>query len=148
MKKCICFFIVLLLAAGIFPVHTAAAGYYVYQPGTPEFLAARMSLARSIEKSAGGKSYACRLAVGAVAVNRMKSRYFPDSIYDVLRECYAYLPDISSAAPDRRSLAAARDALLGLDPTFGAVFAFPAGSPETEEAKTSLVLDGIAFALR
>ena len=49
-------------------------------------------LSHIINAEAGGESDECQLAVGSVVLNRVNSKYFPDTIYDVVFEPGQYSP--------------------------------------------------------
>lgn len=78
-------------------------------------------LSRFVEEKAGGESYAVRVAFAAVALNRVKSERFGSTVSAVLREAGVYGSDVSVTVSERTKNAV-RDALLGVDPTFGALY--------------------------
>lgn len=82
-------------------------------------------LAKMISGEARGEPYIGQVAVGAVIMNRVKSSKFPDSVYgvcfqpgafDAVRDGQYY------SAPTESALKAARAALSGWDPTYGALY--------------------------
>ena len=75
-------------------------------------------IASYIEYYADGGGYACRTALGAVAVNRLENVLFPSTARDVVLS----LGYSGTTAPRQASLAAARHAADGYDPTGGALF--------------------------
>ena len=75
-------------------------------------------IASYIEYYADGGGYACRTALGAVAVNRLENVLFPSTARDVVLS----LGYSGTTAPSQASLAAARLAADGYDPTGGALF--------------------------
>ncbi len=85
-------------------------------------------LAAIIQCEAGGESYECQLAVGAVVMNRVKSPEYPNTIYGVIHQKGQFGP-ASSGKLERRlskgvsstAYAAAQEALNGVDNTGGAV---------------------------
>lgn len=85
-------------------------------------------LAALIQCEAGGESYECQLAVGAVVMNRLRSPEYPDTIYGVIHQKSQFGP-ASSGKLERRlakgvsstAYAAAQEALSGVDNTGGAV---------------------------
>ncbi|NLW06525.1 MAG: hypothetical protein GX039_00860 [Clostridia bacterium] len=86
-------------------------------------------LARLIEAEAEAESFIGKVAVGAVVVNRVLHHSFPNSIYEVIMEPHQFesvanwrLDSIYQPSPE--SLRAAEQALLGADPTYGALFFF------------------------
>lgn len=78
-------------------------------------------LSRFVEEKAGGESYAVRVAFAAIALNRVKSERFGSTVSAVLREAGVYGSDVSVTVSERTKNAV-RDALLGVDPTFGALY--------------------------
>ncbi|AZR72627.1 cell wall hydrolase [Anoxybacter fermentans] len=82
-------------------------------------------LARVIYAEARGEPYEGQVAVGAVVLNRVKSHQFPNTIREVIFQPGQF----SSVAngqiyltPNATAYKAARDALKGKDPTFGALY--------------------------
>ncbi len=82
-------------------------------------------LARVIHGEARGESFSGQVAVGAVVLNRVGDPRFPDSIRDVVMQdgqfCILFDGQIN-LYPGEKSLEAARAALLGYDPSRGALF--------------------------
>ncbi len=83
-------------------------------------------LAKLIEAEAGKSDLQTMTAVGAVVVNRVKHKGFPDSVLQVIYSVGAFesvkegkLIDIK---PSELAYRAAEDALMGYDPTDGAVY--------------------------
>lgn len=86
-------------------------------------------LARLINAEAGGESYTAMKAVGAVIVNRVQSGTFPNTItkviYDVENGYYQFTPvanGMINKAATTASLSAAKEVLMGADPTNGALY--------------------------
>ena len=82
-------------------------------------------MARVIHGEARGESYLGKLAVGAVVVNRLNSPLFPDTLYEVIYEPWAFTcvqDGQINLEPDEESYRAAMDALNGIDPTNGCLF--------------------------
>lgn len=84
-------------------------------------------LAAIIQCEAGGESYECQLAVGAVVVNRVKSGSFPYSVYEVVYQRGQFTPASSgklarvlASGPSSTAMQAANAALFGQDNTGGA----------------------------
>lgn len=82
-------------------------------------------LARLIYGEARGEPYKGKVAVAAVALNRVKSASFPNSVSGVVYQSGAF--DVVgdgqiNLAPDSESLRAARDAINGYDPTNGCLY--------------------------
>jgi len=84
-------------------------------------------LARLISAEAGGEPYRGQVAVGAVVLNRMKHPSFPGTISGVIYQPGAFrcISDGQFNEPVAESAyRAARDALLGVDPSGGALYYF------------------------
>jgi|SRR5699024_9481831 len=88
-------------------------------------------LARIIEAEAGGESYKGKVAVGNVILNRVKSKNFPDTIYNVIFEYYGSIPQFSPVAdgtiyntPSQDSINAAKDALNNVRPVGNSTYFF------------------------
>lgn len=81
-------------------------------------------LARLIDVEAGGEPFRGKLAVGAVVVNRVKDRRFPNTVRDVIYEPKQfYTAGLRRyPTPSDESRRAAIAALRGEDPTRGALF--------------------------
>lgn len=81
-------------------------------------------LAKLIRAEAEGESYEGQVAVGAVVMNRVKSRQFPNTIREVIYQegQFSCLPKLATIEPLEQSLQAARDALKGKDPSRGALY--------------------------
>lgn len=82
-------------------------------------------LARLIYGEARGEPYKGMVAVGAVVLNRVESSQFPNSIAKVIYQSGAFsvVDDGQiNLAPNQQSLDAARDAMNGWDPSYGALF--------------------------
>lgn len=84
-------------------------------------------LAAIIQCEAGGESYDCQLAVGAVVVNRVKSGSFPGSVSGVIYQSGQFTPvssgklaKVLANGPSSTSINAASAALSGQDNTGGA----------------------------
>ncbi len=84
-------------------------------------------LAALIQCEAGGQSYECQLAVGAVVVNRVRSGSYPGSIYGVIYQRGQFSPASSGKLESRlakgvsgTAYSAAQAALGGADNTGGA----------------------------
>lgn len=86
-------------------------------------------LARLIHAEARGESFEGKVAVGAVILNRMASPEFPKSIREIIMESngrvYQFSPVQDGSInlePDEEAFRAALEALMGHDPTGGALF--------------------------
>ncbi len=84
-------------------------------------------LAKVIYSEARGEPYIGQVAVGAVVMNRIQSKQFPDNIYDVVFQKGAFTA-VSDGQywlkPDRTAYLAAFDAVRGWDPTKGSLYYF------------------------
>ena len=88
-------------------------------------------LARIIEAEAGGESYKGKVAIGNVILNRVNSKDFPNTIYNVIFEYYGNIPQFSPVAdgtiyntPSEESINAAKDALNGARPVGNSTYFF------------------------
>ncbi len=82
-------------------------------------------LSKIINGEARGESFLGQVAVGAVIVNRVKNPNFPNSVYGVVFEPGAF-DAVSDGQyyrkPISSSVKAARAAISGWDPTYGALY--------------------------
>lgn len=82
-------------------------------------------IAKCIYAEARGEPYAGKVAVGAVILNRVENPNFPNTIYGVVYQPWAFTAVYDgqiTLEPDEESYAAARDALNGWDPTYGCIY--------------------------
>lgn len=84
-------------------------------------------LARLIYGEARGESYTGQVAVGAVVLNRVRSSSFPNTIAGVIYQKGAF--DVVAdgqinMTPNSTAIKAARDAMNGWDPSYGAIYYF------------------------
>lgn len=82
-------------------------------------------LAKCIHAEARGESYIGKVAVGAVILNRVASPDFPDTIYGVIYQPWAFTAVHDgqiNLEPEPASYQAATDALNGWDPTYGSLY--------------------------
>ena len=82
-------------------------------------------LARAVHAEARGEPYIGKVAVAAVILNRVKNPSFPNTIAGVIYQPGAFTAVADgqiNLAPDEEALRAARDALNGWDPTYGAIY--------------------------
>ena len=92
-------------------------------------------LARIISAEARGESYMGQVAVGAVVLNRVEHPSFPDSVSGVIYQkgAFSCLYDGQFDEPVADSAySAARDAIIGLDPSGGAIYYY---NPKTATSK-------------
>lgn len=109
-------------------------------------------LARLIYGEARGENYTGQVAVGAVVMNRVKSSSFPNTISGVIYQPYAFTAVIDgqiNLSPDSTALSAAKEALNGYDPTYGALYYY---NPSTATStwifsrKTTITIGNHVFA--
>mgnify|MGYP001944159859 FL=1 len=88
-------------------------------------------LARIIQAEAGGESYQGKVAVGNVILNRVNSKEFPNTIYNVIFEYYGSIPQFSPVAdgtiyntPSQESINAAKEAINGVRPVGNSTYFF------------------------
>lgn len=82
-------------------------------------------LARLIYGEARGESYVGQVAVGAVVMNRIKSSSFPNTMSGVIYQSYAFTAVNDgqiNLTPNETAKKAAKDAMNGWDPTYGAIY--------------------------
>ena len=82
-------------------------------------------LAKCIHAEARGEPYVGQVAVGAVILNRVASPDFPNSIYGVIYQPWAFTAVHDgqiNLEPEASSYQAATDALNGWDPTYGCLY--------------------------
>ncbi len=84
-------------------------------------------LSQAIESQLEGQPFVVRVAFGAVILNRVRSGGFGSSVSAVLSAAGIYPTD--SKKPSERSTRAAKEALAGTDPTFGALFILSGTDP-------------------
>lgn len=86
-------------------------------------------LARIIHAEAKGEPFKGKVAVGAVILNRVEDSTFPETIYEVIHDrpngTYQFQPVANGKIknkPDKESIEAAKLAMIGKDPTHGAMY--------------------------
>ena len=82
-------------------------------------------LAKCVHAEARGESYTGQVAVAAVILNRVKSSLFPNTIAGVIYQPWAFTAVNDgqiNLEPNQTAYNAARDALNGWDPTYGALY--------------------------
>lgn len=82
-------------------------------------------LARVVYGEARGEPYVGQVAVAAVVLNRIKSSQFPNTVSGVVYQPLAFTCVADGQinyTPDQTAINAARDALNGWDPTYGALY--------------------------
>ena len=110
-------------------------------------------LARLIHGEARGEPYVGMVAVGAVALNRVRSSRFPNTLAGVIYQSGAF-DAVSDGqinlAPSEQSRRAARDALNGWDPTSGCLYYYnpaTATSPWIWSREVRLTIGEHSFAV-
>ena len=110
-------------------------------------------LARLIHGEARGEPYVGMVAVGAVALNRVRSSRFPNTLAGVIYQSGAF-DAVSDGqinlAPSEQSRRAARDALNGWDPTSGCLYYYnpaTATSPWIWSREVRLTIGDHSFAV-
>jgi N-acetylmuramoyl-L-alanine amidase len=82
-------------------------------------------LAKCIHAEARGEPYVGKVAVGAVILNRVADPDFPNTIYGVIYQPWAFTAVHDgqiNLEPEAASYQAATDALNGWDPTYGCIY--------------------------
>ena len=82
-------------------------------------------LAKCIYAEARGEAYEGKVAVGAVILNRVASPDFPNTIYGVIYQPWAFTSVHDgqiNLEPDHVCYQAAQDALNGWDPSYGSLY--------------------------
>lgn len=82
-------------------------------------------LAKCIYAEARGEVYVGQVAVGAVILNRVASPDFPNTVYGVVYQPWAFTAVSDgqmNLEPDSTAYEAAQDALNGWDPTYGCLY--------------------------
>ncbi|MGG1659314.1 spore cortex-lytic enzyme [Brevibacillus sp. NRS-1366] len=88
-------------------------------------------LAQLVYSEARGEEYKGQVAVAAVAMNRLQSKDFPNTLQSVIFEPYAFTAIDDGQywlTPNKTAYQAAWDAVRGWDPTNGALYYF---NPDT-----------------
>ncbi len=84
-----------------------------------------MLLARIIHGEARGEDFKGKVAVGAVILNRVKSSIFPNTVREVVLQEGQFsclLDGQANYYPYKSSIDAAKAAIMGYDPTMGALY--------------------------
>ncbi|MFO7153672.1 MAG: spore cortex-lytic enzyme [Caldicoprobacter oshimai] len=112
-------------ALGITLTGTATTSYQASRAGGTHSSGDLYLLARLVHAEARGEPYIGKVAVAALVLNRVKHPSFPNTIAGVIYQPGAFTAVADgqiNLAPDEESLRAARDALNGWDPTYGALY--------------------------
>jgi len=84
-------------------------------------------LARLVYAEARGESYTGQVAVASVVLNRVKNSSFPNTVAGVIYQAGAFSvvnDGQINLTPNQTAISAARDALNGWDPSYGAIYYF------------------------
>ena len=82
-------------------------------------------MAKAIYAEGRGESYTGQVAIGAVIMNRLRSPSFPNTISGVIYQKGAFTAVADgqiNLEPNQTAYNAARDAMNGWDPTYGALY--------------------------
>ena len=82
-------------------------------------------LAKAIYAEGRGESYTGQVAIGAVIMNRVKSKAFPNTVSGVIYQKGAFTAVTDgqiNLEPNQTAYNAARDAMNGWDPTYGCLY--------------------------
>lgn len=111
-----------LTQSGVIDGQTAQAlGIYVGTQNSNDLYL----IAKCIYAEARGEPYEGKVAVGAVILNRVKSPDFPNTVYGVVYQPWAFTAVHDgqiNLEPDASSYQAAQDAISGWDPTYGCIY--------------------------
>lgn len=92
-------------------------------------------LAKCVYAEARGEPYTGQVAVAAVVLNRVKDPNFPNTLYGVVYQPWAFTAVADGQIdlePNSSAYAAAQDALNGWDPTYGCIYYY---NPVTATSK-------------
>lgn len=110
-------------------------------------------LAKLIYAEARGEPYQGQVAVGAVVLNRVKSSSFPNTISAVIYQPYAFTcvnDGQINLSPNQTAIKAAKDAMNGWDPSYGALYYYNpkvATSSWIFTRKTTVTIGNHVFAI-
>ncbi len=142
-----------LKALGIYSSSTSSSGSGGTSNNTGYSNADLQLLARLIYGEARGESYTGQIAVGAVVMNRLRSSSFPNTISGVIYQPYAFTAVDDgqiNLTPNDQCYRAAKEAMNGYDPTYGALYYY---NPATATSswiftrKTTVVIGRHVFAV-
>jgi len=94
-------------------------------PKTSRMINDVVMMAHTVHGEARGEDYKGQVAVAAVILNRVQSSEFPDSVYEVIfqRNAFTAVSDGQyNLEPNSIAYKAVKDAFLGWDPSYGAVY--------------------------
>ena len=110
-------------------------------------------MAKAIYAEGRGESYTGQVAIGAVIMNRVRSKSFPNTISGVIYQKGAFTAVADgqiNLEPNQTAYNAARDAMNGWDPTYGCLYYY---NPDTATSswifsrKTVVVIGKHVFAI-
>ena len=110
-------------------------------------------LAKLVHSEARGESYTGQVAVAAVVLNRVDDSRFPNTIAGVIYQPWAFTAINDgqfNLEPNNTAYQAARDAMNGWDPTYGAVYYYnpkTATSAWIRSTKTVTVIGQHVFSI-
>jgi len=110
-------------------------------------------LAKCVHAEARGESYVGQVGVAAVILNRVKSPSFPNTIAGVIYQPWAFTAVNDgqiNLEPNKSAYNAARDALNGWDPTYGALYYYNAKTATNKwiySKKTTVTIGNHVFAI-
>ncbi len=110
-------------------------------------------LAKCVHAEARGESYTGQVAVAAVILNRVKSADFPNTIAGVIYQPWAFTAVNDgqiNLEPNQTAYNAARDAMNGWDPTYGALYYYNAKTATNKwiyNKKTTVTIGNHVFAI-
>lgn len=92
-------------------------------------------IAKCIYAEARGEPYVGKVAVGAVILNRVEDPNFPNTIYGVVYQPWAFTAVYDgqiTLEPDTECYQAAQDAMNGWDPTYGCIYYYNPATATSE----------------
>lgn len=92
-------------------------------------------IAKCIYAEARGEPYVGKVAVGAVILNRVENPNFPNTIYGVVYQPWAFTAVYDgqiTLEPDAECYQAAQDAMNGWDPTYGCIYYYNPATATSE----------------
>ena len=120
-------FLVILLIIGILTLNFIITDTNKVKAANGSNISEVQLLARAINGEARGEPYEGQVAVGAVILNRVKHSSFPNTIAGVIYQPGAFTAVSDgqiNLTPNQTAYNAARDALNGWDPCYGAIYYF------------------------
>ena len=146
----------LITVGQIINIPKSATSVPVVAAPTSKFTESEIDLlARLIMAEAEGEEYQAKVAVGAVVINRLNSKDWPNTlsgvIYQNINGYYQFSPVANGTikkAANADSIRAAKEAMSGIDPTNGAMFYYDTSSTNTwiRSKPVSVSIDNMVFA--